>query len=90
MGALGRGRWRTVVRTDRRGRGGAVVNDFYEENMRRRMGQLVEENDRLKKRSDLQKKALRLWVKFWRAEGDDVWLAEEAMEATFEALEKGD
>ena len=67
-----------------------MVNDFYEENMRRRMGQLVEENDRLKKRSDLQKKALRLWVKFWRAEGDDVWLAEEAMEATFEALEKGD
>jgi hypothetical protein len=28
------------------------------------------------------RKALRMWVKFWEEEGDDVWLAEEAMEAT--------
>jgi hypothetical protein len=23
-----------------------------------------------------------MWVKFWEEDGDDVWLAEEAMEAT--------
>jgi hypothetical protein len=28
------------------------------------------------------REALRMWVKFWEEEGDDVWVAEEAMEAT--------
>jgi hypothetical protein len=30
---------------------------------------------------------LKMWVKFWEADGDDVWLAEEAMESTRDALE---
>jgi len=32
------------------------------------------------------RKALRMWVKFWEEDGDDVWLAEEAMEATYSLL----
>jgi hypothetical protein len=32
--------------------------------------------------------ALKMWVKFWKADGDDVWLAEEAMEATRAALKE--
>jgi len=31
---------------------------------------------------DRMRKALRMWVKFWEEDDDDVWLAEEAMEAT--------
>jgi len=31
---------------------------------------------------DRMREALRMWVKFWEEDGDDVWLAEEAMEAT--------
>lgn len=33
-------------------------------------------------------KTLQMWVKFWKADGDDVWLAEEAMESTRNILEK--
>jgi hypothetical protein len=33
-------------------------------------------------------KTLQMWVKFWEADGDDVWLAEEAMESTRNILEK--
>jgi len=32
------------------------------------------------------RKALQMWVKFWEEDGDDVWLAEEAMEATHSLL----
>ena len=32
------------------------------------------------------RKALRMWVKFWEEDGDDVWLAEKAMEATHSLL----
>jgi len=28
------------------------------------------------------REALQMWVKFWEEDGDDVWVAEEAMEAT--------
>ena len=31
---------------------------------------------------DRMRKALQMWVKFWEEDDDDVWLAEEAMEAT--------
>jgi hypothetical protein len=34
------------------------------------------------------REALKMWVKFWKADGDDVWLAEEAMEATRAALKE--
>jgi len=32
------------------------------------------------------RKTLQMWVKFWEEDGDDVWLAEEAMEATHSLL----
>jgi len=32
------------------------------------------------------RKALRMRIKFWEEDGDDVWLAEEAMEATHSLL----
>jgi len=34
------------------------------------------------------RECLRIWIKFWKAESDDVWLAEKAMEETRSVLKE--
>ena len=38
--------------------------------------------------NDALREVLQMWVDFWKADGDDVWLAEKAMMATEEVLKK--
>lgn len=64
------------------------MNDFYEENMRKRAMQLIEENASLKKRLSRCIVVLELWMKFWHEENDDIWLADEASHDTQEILEE--
>lgn len=64
------------------------MNDFHEEHMRKRAAQLIEENERLKRRLSRCIIVLELWMKFWHAENDDIWLGDEASHDTQELLEE--
>lgn len=50
---------------------------------------ILEEYHLLKQENINLHKVLKMWVDFWEADGDDVWMAENAMFATEKLLKKG-
>ena len=56
-------------------RGAIIANQSVALDALATHGQLCDEIERLRD-------VLQMWVKFWNEDGDDVWMAEEAMMAT--------
>ena len=62
-------------------RGAIIANQSVALDALATHGQLCDEIERLRD-------VLQMWVKFWNEDGDDVWMAEEAMMATNQILGK--
>lgn len=57
--------------------------------LRKKLAEAEMQRDNALSMVNPMRKALKMWMKFWRAPGeDDTWLAETAAEMTMEILEK--